>query len=86
MRKFLLRCPACGRRFVVRLQSKKLVNLEEGTEKITHNITVKDPYGRGFIPGVVYTEDVPTFVESFNVAYECHNCHHKWTEAVTNVE
>ncbi|MDE1853705.1 MAG: hypothetical protein KGI38_08165 [Thaumarchaeota archaeon] len=88
MREFLRRCPACGRRFTVRLQSKKLVDTEEHTERITHDIVILARGGRDsrVIPAGATFEDVPIEVEKFDVTFECKSCHHKWTESVTKVE
>ena len=82
------RCPACGRRFVVRLQSKKLVDIEQGTERIVHNVVVRsnDPKRPTVYPAGVTYEDVPIEREKFDVTFECHHCHHKWTETVFKVE
>jgi predicted RNA-binding Zn-ribbon protein involved in translation (DUF1610 family) len=65
------RCPACGRRFVVRLQSKKLVNTEESTERIALGLA---------------STTIPIERETFEVTFECHHCHHKWTETVVKAE
>ncbi len=88
MREFLRRCPACGRRFTVRLQSKRLVDAEQDTERIAHDVVVLARSGRDsrVIPAGVTYEDVPIEREKFDVTFECHHCHHKWTETVYKVE
>lgn len=82
------RCPACDRRFSVRLQSKKLVDAEQGTERITHDVVVvaRGARDQRVLPAGVTFEDVPIERETFDVTFECRNCHHKWTETVTRVE
>ncbi len=82
------RCPACGRRFVVRLQSRKLVDAKQGTEGIVHDVVVRsnDPRHPTVFPAGVTYEDVPIEREKFDVTFECHHCHHKWTETVFKVE
>jgi transcription elongation factor Elf1 len=82
------RCPACGHRFVVRLQSKKLVNAEEGTERIAHDVVVLAEGGRDarVLPAGVTYQDVPIERETFEVTYECHHCHHRWSESVVKTE
>ena len=88
MREFLRRCPACGRRFVVRLQSKKLVDAEQDTERVMHDVVVFARGGRDsrVIPAGVTFEDVPIERLMFDVTFECRNCHHEWTEKVIKVE
>lgn len=88
MREFLRRCPACGRRFTVKLQTKKLVDTERGTERIAHDVVVRsmDPRNPKVYPAGVTYEDVPIEREKFEVTFECHNCGHRWTETVFKVE
>jgi predicted nucleic acid-binding Zn-ribbon protein len=88
LREFLRRCPACGRRFFVRLQSKKLADVEQGTERIAHDVVVvaRGPMDSRVIPAGVTYEDVPIEREEFDVTFECHHCRHRWTETVTKSE
>ena len=88
MREFLRRCPACGKRFTVRLQGRKLVDVEQDTERIAHDVVVLARGGRDsrVIPAGVTYVDVPIEREKFEVTFECHHCHHKWTETVLKVE
>ena len=72
----------------MRLQSKKLTNTEQDTEHIAHDVVVLARGGkdsRAIPVGVTY-EDVPIEREKFDVTFECHHCHHKWTETVSKVE
>ncbi len=82
------RCPACGHRFTVRLQSKKLVDTEQGNERMMHDVVVLARGGRDsrVIPAGVTYEDVPVEREKFEVTFECHRCHHRWTETVFKVD
>jgi hypothetical protein len=88
MREFLRRCPACGLPFTVRLQSKKLVDVEHDTERIAHDVVVVARSGMDsrIVPATVTYEDVPIEREEFDVTFECNHCHHTWTERVTKVE
>ncbi len=82
------KCPGCGHRFAVRLQSKKLVDTEHDTERMMHDVVVLARSGRDsrVIPAGVTFEDVPIEREKFDVTFECHHCHHRWTETVFKVE
>ena len=87
MREFLRRCPGCGRRLVVRLQSKRLADRETGKELMAHDVVVMH-YAKEshFIPAGVTYEEVPIEKEKFDVTFECHHCHHRWMETVFKVE
>ena len=74
----------------MRVKTKKLVDAERETERIVHDIAVG---GLGAPSALVSSpvvanivEEVPVERETFDVAYECRHCHHKWTETVTVVE
>ena len=84
---FLRRCPACGRRFSVRRIDERLVNTEEGTERVDHDVAVPvyGPNAR-VIPAGTTSEDIPIIKETFETTYECRSCHHKWTETTRKVE
>lgn len=88
IRDFFRHCPACGNRFAVRLQSKKLVDAERGTERIAHDVVVRsmDPRNPKLYPAGVMYEEVPIEREKFDVTFECNHCHHRWTETVYKVE
>ncbi len=91
MREFLRRCPSSGRRFVVRIKSKKLTDLQHETERVIHDIVTVRPDGRGggrlYAPANAATVDeIPVERETFDVVYECRHCNHKWTETVTAIE
>ena len=63
------------------------MDTEESTEHMAHDVVVR-AYGKAsaVIPVGVTFEDVPIEKETFEVTFECHNCHHRWTETVTKVE
>ena len=89
MREFLRRCPACGRHFTVRLQSRKLLDKEEHTERVVHDLVTIGGMGLGsgnVMPAGITYEDVPIERDEFAVTFECGSCHHRWTETVTKVE
>lgn len=73
---------------MVRLQSKKIVDTEQQTERIAHDVVAFSYGGRGsaVVPAGVTFEDVPVEQETFEVTFECHHCRHRWTETVTKVE
>lgn len=89
MRELLRRCPSCGRRFTVRIESKKLVDAEQGSERVVHDVVVvpilAGSGSRTAPVGVAYGE-IPIEREEFDVTYECKNCHHEWTERISKVE
>jgi len=76
VRKFFRRCPSCGRRFEIRVVSKKLVGSEqvESTVKQYTAGSVSDP--------LVLESDVPIVVEvdDFRYTYRCKHCGHQWSE------
>jgi len=87
VRTFFRFCPACGKRFHIRLVGKKLVDDRvEETE-------IKQAYGRigagmGYSGNyaaaepVIVEENVPLTVdvEEFQYTYKCKHCGHVWTE------
>ena len=89
VRTFFRYCPACGKRFHIKLVSKKL--LDEKRETTTIKAMFKEK-GSLVTPGVWRTgglgrpvlleEDVPMTidVENFEHTYKCRHCGHVWTE------
>jgi predicted RNA-binding Zn-ribbon protein involved in translation (DUF1610 family) len=79
---FFRHCPACGRRFTIRLTSKQKVSEKEVTEYL--------PTSQASSPGMTFatqketsvTEGVPVYVDvkEFNYNYKCTHCGHQWTE------
>jgi predicted RNA-binding Zn-ribbon protein involved in translation (DUF1610 family) len=81
---FFRHCPACGRRFHIKLESKKLVHMEREPLRTTN----VDPVGGS---GLLYAASRPYFVvregppviidvEEFQYAYKCDHCGHEWSE------
>jgi transcription elongation factor Elf1 len=68
---FFRHCPSCGRRFEIRLVSKKLV--EEEKDFVDPSSTV--------LPTVL-TDGMPAIVDTkeFQYAYRCKHCGHEWSE------
>jgi DNA-directed RNA polymerase subunit RPC12/RpoP len=75
---FFRHCPACGRRFEIRLESKKLIRSESYVEPAEK--TPVDPADLTF--RVILDEEVPTVVnvEEFQYTYKCKHCGHEWSE------
>ena len=86
MREFSRRCPASGHLFVVRLQSKKLADRQTGTKRMVRDVVSHYAKESHLIPAGMTYEEVPIEREKFDVTFECHHCHHKWTETVYKVE
>lgn len=80
-------CPGCGRRFEIRLVSKKLVETRQETHLEKHAFPMT-PIGRGGmysgIPLAV-EEDYPVTIDvtEFSYTYRCKHCGHQWAEMVT---
>ncbi len=76
----------------MKVRSKKLVNVENETERFIHDVVVSQPgllIGRGPMQptmSVKTVEEVPVERETFEVVYECGHCHHTWTENLTVLE
>ena len=77
-------CPQCGRRFHIKLVSKKLVNLQRETvESKTAVPIMGSRFGSMGSPApiIVQTgEPVTIDVEEFQYAYRCKHCGHEWSE------
>ena len=78
-------CPSCGKRFHVKLVSKKLVDDRRETrvhKEVTSSARVL--LGGRFQPisPVILEVDVPVTVEveDFEYSYKCKHCGHVWTE------
>jgi uncharacterized Zn finger protein len=79
VRTFFRHCPSCGRRFEIRLVSKKSLESESLTET--------EPKGDLSAPSllarpVTLTEEAPVIVDidEFQYTYECKHCGHEWSE------
>ena len=85
VRTFFRFCPACGKRFHIKLLGKKLE--EERTEKTevrrdTGVFRTGTGYGMFATPPVIVEEKVPLTIrlEDFRYSYKCKHCGHVWTE------
>ncbi len=89
-REFFRHCPACGRRFHIRLVGKQLVDEKKETGE-TNQPTV---IGRSWAPGVsgmmgpvIIETNVPITIDvrDFQYSYICKHCGHEWSEMHTEV-
>ena len=78
---FFRHCPGCGRRFRIKLESKKLVHLDR--ESIPGNqapLSVSQFRG---VPVLLVQESsrpIVVDVEEFQYSYKCQHCGHEWSE------
>ena len=79
-------CPACGRRFHIKLMTKKLVDERKDVSEVKRALISPMPGGwtRGsmtLIPTVM-EENIPITVEieDFQFTYKCKHCGHVWSE------
>ena len=80
---FFRHCPSCGRRFEIRLVSKKLAGSEDYVDKENHLQTVPSIGPRRYPPLQAVMEEGKPFtvdVEEFQYAYKCKHCGHEWSE------
>ena len=82
---FFRHCPECGRRFHIRLESKKLAGMQRTSRpsKVATRI-ITSPYASPGAPSPVFADQegkpVVVDVEEFNYSYKCKHCGHEWTE------
>jgi len=85
---FFRHCPACGRRFHIKLVGEKLVDRREITEEIRQPVVTPRAasssysYGGFPMPPLEVEEDVPVTVDvkDFQYTYRCKHCGHVWSE------
>jgi DNA-directed RNA polymerase subunit RPC12/RpoP len=78
-------CPACGRRFHIKLVSKELVGDRKETTEMKQSLISPTggagvaSYSRSYI---VLEENVPVTIDvkDFQYTYKCKHCGHVWTE------
>ena len=72
---FFRHCPQCGRRFHIKLESKKPVSLDR--EPVTMPITAG-----GKFQGSTLWEDrtITLDIEVFDYVFKCGHCGHEWSE------
>jgi predicted RNA-binding Zn-ribbon protein involved in translation (DUF1610 family) len=78
-------CPQCGKRFHIRLVSKKEVSSHEETIEETHYWArgTFSPTGTHSAGPAVLEESIPHTIEieDFQYSYKCKHCGHEWTES-----
>ncbi len=74
-------CPSCGRRFHIRLVSKKLIGDRKETTEVKEPL-IPLHYGRYQTNPVFLEQDVPIIVDvqEFQYSYQCIHCGHVWSE------
>jgi DNA-directed RNA polymerase subunit RPC12/RpoP len=88
---FFRHCPQCGRRFHIKLESKKLVTSHQETipTREPRAVVVRSGsigsggiYGTASITPIEVQEGRPIIVEveEFQYAYKCKHCGHEWSE------
>jgi len=78
---FFRHCPECGRRFHIKLESKKLVRLDRETvpAPIRPRTTIAPFLG----PSVLLVQEggpILADIEEFQYTYKCNHCGHEWSE------
>ena len=87
IRTFFRHCPSCGRRFEIRLETKKLLKEERvttvlsPTESNVRDELIAGP-GTGAAPPLMVGAGKPIVVDvdSFQYTYKCKHCGHEWFE------
>jgi hypothetical protein len=84
---FFRHCPGCGRRFHIKVESKKLVDVKRTSRptRVVTNIRGSTPPFRGAAtqqPYFLVQEGRPMIidVEEFQYTYKCKHCGHEWSE------
>ncbi len=84
---FLKRCPSCGRRFGVSVESRKLLDIQRETEETPSTVLV--PTGRGMNVGTgnPVTRSVRVGIErdNYETQYKCRKCGNSWSKKSTVV-
>jgi DNA-directed RNA polymerase subunit RPC12/RpoP len=81
-------CPECGRRFHIKLESKKLMKLDRETIRRPRAVHMGASTGRGgpysghYQPATMVYEGEPMTIdiEEFQHNYKCKHCGHEWSE------
>jgi hypothetical protein len=87
IRTFFRFCPACGRRFHLKLMSKKLIDDEK--ERVETEMPHQQLHGGGnfgIIAAITEVDENLTTVidtQKFQYAYKCKHCGHVWYETRT---
>ncbi|HUI85676.1 MAG TPA: hypothetical protein VLY21_00780 [Nitrososphaerales archaeon] len=86
VKEFFRRCPACGKRFSVRLEKKVLTKDEHGVEETAYDVVLGWSATSQVLPAPVTHQEIPVERETFDLTYECVHCHHEWTETINVVQ
>ena len=84
---FFRRCPACGKRFELRLVSRELVHESKEVERNRSVLPTTDERPR--YKGLFYIRNEPNMMtltvrEEFRCLYRCKVCGHQWSEKRTS--
>jgi DNA-directed RNA polymerase subunit RPC12/RpoP len=76
---FFRHCPNCGRRFTIKLMSKKLERVDRQQEELQQGVAEQVPVQS--VP-IILEQNVPISVdiEEFRYVYKCKHCGHQWSE------
>ena len=84
---FFRHCPACGRRFEIRLVSKKELEEMDTVEKEPPGVAGTDAMGPAWTGSIaagraLMEENTPMLFtdEEFQYSYRCKHCGHEWSE------
>jgi hypothetical protein len=84
IRTFFRHCPACGRRFEIRLENKTLIREDHTTSTLpveSHSFTATGYPNMTSMPLTVGEgEPIVTDTEEFQYTYKCKHCGHEWSE------
>lgn len=72
----------------MKVDREVLVESEEDTVKMVRDVAMpRTTWGGGsFMPVEAQTIEIPIERDTFEVSYECKNCHHQWKETLVVVK
>jgi hypothetical protein len=71
-------CPGCGRRFHLKIESKKLVSVTRESMQGPPERVVSGRWGA--LTNLQEGKPIIIDVEEFQYAYRCRHCGHEWSE------
>jgi DNA-directed RNA polymerase subunit RPC12/RpoP len=80
---FFRHCPSCGRRFHIRLLSKKPIGGGTVSERLTESEAEMESALMHASPSITPLAEGPPIlveIEDFQYAYKCKHCGHEWSE------
>jgi DNA-directed RNA polymerase subunit RPC12/RpoP len=79
---FFRHCPQCGRRFHIKLETKKLVTSHQESIPKWEPVTMESGGYGGSITPLEVQDGKPILVDvaEFQYAYKCKHCGHEWSE------